>query len=458
MTTFTARTPTALTSRNPATGEVVGEVPITPAGDIAAIVARARNVQPRWSGLGPAKRAQILRPLAQALIDRAEALGPLLSEEMGKPLPEAVGEARQCGEELPTTLDQLVEAFEPDVLQDSKTESIVYHDPLGVCAAITPWNFPLAMPHWSVIPALVAGNTVVLKPSEETPLIASAYVDLVNEFLPPDVLAVVHGADEQGQALVKADIDLIVFTGSREAGKHILNAASATLKRVILELGGKDPMIVLDDADVEAAARFAVRNSFRNAGQVCVSTERIYVDEKIADRFESEMIRLTGEQNVGSGSEEGVTIGPMINLRQRDHVLKQIDDAVKQGATVIAGGGEHPDRYIVPTVLANVTHDMDIMRDETFGPVACVARFREVDEAVRLANDTPFGLGAVVFSGDAERAGAVARRLEAGMIGINKGCGGAAGTPWVGAKQSGYGFHSGREGHRQFTQTRVVSR
>ena len=189
-----------------------------------------------------------------------------------------------------------------------------------------------------------------------------------------------------------------------------------------------------------------------------MSTERIYVDEKIADRFESEMIRLTGEEKVGSGSEEGVTIGPMINARQRDHVLKQIDDALKQGATVIAGGGAHPDRFVMPTVLANVTHDMDIMRAETFGPVACLARFQEVDEAVRLANDTPFGLGAVVFSGDAERAGTVARRLEAGMIGINKGCGGAAGTPWVGAKQSGYGFHSGRDGHRQFTQTRVVSR
>ena len=456
MTTLTS-TPSLLVSRNPATGEVVGEVPITPAERIAGIVQQARGAQPAWEELGLTRRAELLRPAGARLIERSETLGALLTREMGKPLAEGIGEVRDCGETLSATLDEIVAALEPDTLDDGEVASTVYHDPFGLCAAITPWNFPLAMPHWSVIPALVAGNTVLLKPSEETPLIAQAYVELLNAELADDVLQIVHGADAQGKALVAADIDLIAFTGSREAGKHILAAASAGLKRVILELGGKDPMIVLDDADIEEAAKFAVRNSFRNAGQVCVSTERIYVHDAVAEQFELAVARLTAEQRVGEGTAEGVTVGPMINERQRRHVLAQIDQAIAQGARVIAGGQGHREGFVMPTVLGDVTHEMDIMRAETFGPVACIGRFREIDEAVRLANDTPYGLGAVVFGTDRARAAAVARRLDAGMIGINKGCGGASGAPWVGAKESGFGFHSGKEGHRQFTQARVVS-
>ena len=457
MTTLTAPPIGTLKSLNPATGEVVGEVPITPIGEIPNIVARARAAQPAWRDLGLEKRMQTMLPVGTQLVNRADDLGRLLMREMGKPLPEAVGEIKHCGESLEATLREIVDALQPDVLEDDKAKSFVYHDPLGVCVAITPWNFPLSMPHWMVIPALMAGNTVVLKPSEETPLIAQAYVDALNEALAKHVLQIVHGADEQGKALVQADVDLIAFTGSREAGKHILSAASSGLKRVILELGGKDPMIVLEDADIGAAAEFAVRNSFRNAGQVCVSTERIYVADEIADAFEAEVVKLTGEQKVGQGTEEGVTVGPMINRRQRDHVLAQIEDAVKDGARVIAGGEGHHGGFIMPTVLGDVTHEMDIMRSETFGPVACIARFDDVNEAVRLANDTPFGLGAVVFGGDEQRAADVARRLDAGMIGINKSCGGATGSPWVGAKQSGFGYHSGKQGHRQFTQPRVVT-
>ncbi|MHC4446576.1 MAG: aldehyde dehydrogenase family protein [Planctomycetota bacterium] len=450
-------TAASLKSYNPATGKVVGEVPVTPAEEIAAIVARARGAQPAWREVELEKRRQIIRPLGPRLVERAEELGRLLTQEMGKPLGDAIGEINHCGEHLEERLDQMVEALAPEVLEDENARSVVYHDPFGVCAAISPWNFPLAMPHWMVVPALMAGNTVVLKPSEETPLIAQAYVDLFNEFLPPEVLQAIHGADEQGKALVAADVDMIAFTGSREAGKHILAAASSGLKRVILELGGKDPMIVLADADIHEAAQFAVHNSFRNAGQVCVSTERVYVAEEIANAFEAEVHQLTEQQKVGAGTEEGVTIGPMINASQRDHVLRQIDDAVKHGAKVIAGGKGHRDSFIMPTVLSGVTHEMDIMRSETFGPVACIARFRDVDEAVELANDTPFGLGAVVFGGDEAKAAEVGRRLDAGMIGINKGCGGAAGSPWVGAKESGFGFHSGRDGHRQFAQARVVT-
>jgi acyl-CoA reductase-like NAD-dependent aldehyde dehydrogenase len=216
-------------------------------------------------------------------------------------------------------------------------------------------------------------------------------------------------------------------------------------------------MIVLEDADLEKAARFAVDSSFRNAGQVCVSTERIFVADGIADEFEEHMARLTGEIKVGPGTEDGVRVGPMINDRQRGHVLAHVDEALGQGARVVTGGGEHPDHFVKPTILTDLTPEMKIMVEETFGPVACISRFTDVNDAVASANNSPFGLGAVVFGKDESRTMDVARRLDAGMIGINKGCGGASGSPWVGAKESGYGFHSSRDGHRQFTQTRVVS-
>jgi acyl-CoA reductase-like NAD-dependent aldehyde dehydrogenase len=198
-------------------------------------------------------------------------------------------------------------------------------------------------------------------------------------------------------------------------------------------------------------------NSFRNAGQVCVSTERIYVDEKIADQFENRVADLTGKLVTGDGLAEGTDVGPMINARQRAHVMEQVETALSQGARVLAGGNTLEGNYFAPTVLADVPEDAGIMRDETFGPVTCIARFTDENDAVRLANETPFGLGAVVFGDAGSHAPAVARKLDAGMIGVNKGCGGASGSPWVGAKQSGYGFHSSKDGHRQFAQHRVVS-
>lgn len=445
-----------LTSFNPATGEAVGDVPVTPASAVGAVVARARAAAPEWRSIPAAQRAAMLAPAGDRLVERCEEIGTILTREMGKPLREGIGEVKGCGGSLGQFAESVAQAIEPDVLEDKRTSSTVYYDPLGVCAAITPWNFPIGMPHSLVIPALVAGNTVVLKPSEETPLTAQAYVDVLNEVLPDGVLQIVHGADDQGKALVAADVDLVAFTGSRETGKKILEAASGGLKRVILELGGKDPLVVLRDADLDKAAQFAAMNSFRNAGQVCVSTERIYVDATVADEFESKLAEHAAAMKVGNGVDDDVQVGPMINARQRDHVLGQIADARSQGARVVYGGDGHHDNFIMPTVLADLDPALGIMREETFGPVACVSKFQDEDEAVRLANDTPFGLGAVVF-GAPERAAEVARRLDAGMIGVNKGCGGASGTPWVGAKESGYGYHSSQQGHRQFTQPRVVS-
>ncbi|MBE7447885.1 MAG: aldehyde dehydrogenase [Kofleriaceae bacterium] len=446
-----------LVSTDPATGAVVGAVDVTPADQVPAVVARARAAAPAWAALGTAGRAARLRPLAAAITARADELARLLTREMGKPLRDAAGEIRSVADGVDHELAEIEAALAPEELDDGRTRSTIFHDPLGVCAAITPWNFPFAMPHWMAFPALAAGNTVVLKPSEETPLIAQAYAELVRALVPDGVLQVVHGADEQGKALVAADVDLIAFTGSRAVGKQIMAAAAGGLKRIILELGGKDPLIVLDSADVDKAATFAARNCFRNAGQVCVATERIYVARPLAERFVSRLAVEADKLTVGNGLDDGTRIGPLVSARQRDHVLAQVGDALARGATLVRGG-EHDGLFVQPTVLTGVSPDMAIAREETFGPVACVTVVDDADEAVALANGSRYGLGAVVFGADDDRTRQVARALDAGMIGVNQGVYGARGTPWVGARESGFAFHGSRDGHRNFTQTRVLSR
>ena len=451
--------PPTLQSLNPADDSVVGRVTLTPTDQIPSLVSRATAAQRAWAELSLSQRRDVLAPVGKHIASIARDVGHLLSREMGKPLPEAIGEVSHCGHTFVSELDELADALMPETYVDKHTQSKIFFDPYGVCAVITPWNFPFAMPHWLVCPALMAGNAVILKPSEETPLVGQAYADALNTVLPDGLLQVVHGADEQGKALVASDVDLIAFTGSKTVGQSILNQASHHLKRVILELGGKDPLIVMDDANVKAAARFAARNSFRNAGQVCVSTERIYVPNSLADDFVAALVEQANQLRVGAGIDERTQVGPMINRKQRDHVLDQINDALAKGAALVTGGDtSQVGAFLSPIVLDHVTHEMDIAREETFGPAAVVIRVHDIDEAVALANDSELGLGGIVYGTDIGEAERVGRRLDVGMIGINRSVGGASGTPWVGAKQSGYGFHKSVAGHRQFTQIRVLSK
>lgn len=446
-----------IVSIDPATGRSVGAVTVTPVEDIDGIVARARKAQAGWAGLTTTERADRLRPVGPALRDAAETLAQLVTAEMGKPLGDARGEAQAISAHVEDEIDEIVAALGPVVTEGPRIRSTLVRDPLGVAACITPWNFPLLMPHEQLLPALVAGNAVVYKPSEETPLSGARYAEILAACLPPDVLTVVHGDERQGKALVGADVDLVVFTGSREAGKHILATAAGSLKRVILELGGKDPLLVLDDADLDAAAAFAARNSFRNSGQVCVATERIYVSHALHDDFVGRLVQASGAWKAGDGRHEGVRVGPMVNVRQRARVGRLVEDAVGRGARVAFRAEAPPgDAFFPPTVLTHLTEDMPIAVEETFGPVACVFAVHDEEEAVARANATRFGLGAVVF-GAPDHARRVAARLRAGMVGVNQSVVSAPGMPWVGARESGYGFHSGPEGHRQFTQVKVLS-
>jgi acyl-CoA reductase-like NAD-dependent aldehyde dehydrogenase len=457
MTTMNTPTTTAsLNSYNPSTGELVGSVPVTPADQVDGVIAKAQAALPAWQARSAQERADMLKPAGEKLIEMADQLGRILSLEQGKPLAEGIGEVKGCGNRMNDEVDEVAKAMIPDVLTDETIESTIYYDPLGVCAAITPWNFPALMPHWTMIPALVAGNTVILKPSEQTPLIADAYVKVLNEFLPEGVLQIIHGEDDQGKALVAGDVNLIAFTGSKTAGQHIMAAAAPGLKRLILELGSKDPCIVLEGADLDKAAAYVSNNSMRNCGQVCVSTERVYVQDTVKDEFMGKLLELVKQYKVGDCLADDSTIGPMVMSEQKAHVLAQIEDAKAKGAKVIFGDTPMDGNFIAPTILDNLNHTMDIMTVETFGPVACIQTVANGEEAVRLANDTEYGLGAAIF-GEEQLVRKLARELTAGMIGVNKSLGGANGTPWVGARHSGIGYHSGPLGHRQFCQLRVIS-
>lgn len=441
-----------LASYNPANGNLIGNVQITDVDRIGAVVARAKAARNEWAAQGVDGRVKLLQSAYAVLEPRMNELATLLAREMGKDIGRASGEVNGTVYGGPYIAQEAAAAFKP---KDAGRGTRIEYRPYGVAAVISPWNYPLAMANNLIVPALVAGNTVVFKPSEETPLIAQAFVEGLNEVLPENVLQIIHGDGEQGRALVENDVDIIAFTGSQAVGKDIMQRAAGGLKRLVMELGGNDPMIVLDDANIESAARFAVASSFENAGQMCTSTERIYVDKKIGDLFEERVAEIASYYKVGPWDMQGVNIGPIINKDQHGKIVDHIRDAESKGGRILAGGSQQPERYINPTVIADISEDMIMEKEETFGPVVAISRFNDIDEAIARANNSTYGLGAVVFGG--RDASTVADKMEAGMVGINQGVGGSGGSPWVGAKQSGFGFHGSPEGHRQFTQVRVMS-
>jgi acyl-CoA reductase-like NAD-dependent aldehyde dehydrogenase len=441
-----------LISYDPGNGEKIGEVKISTPEQIKKTIARARGATQKWKSLGPDGRVALLEKAWAGAEPHIPELARLMSREMGKDIQRSSGEAKGTVLGGPYIAREAKEALQPKA---ARGQTRIEYRPLGVAAVISPWNYPLAMANNLIVPALMAGNTVVFKPSEETPLVADLFVNLLNRVLPEHVLQIVHGNGEQGKILVESRVDLIAFTGSRDAGKDIMARAAEGIKRLVMELGGNDPMIVLADADIKSAAGFAVASSFENAGQMCTSTERIYVDEKIAQEFETQVTAIASQYKTGPWNMPGVNIGPIVNTKQHAVVVDHIRDAEAKGARILLGGSKQTPPFIRPTVIADMGPDMVMEQKETFGPVVAMSRFKTKQEAVDRANNSPYGLGAVVFGKkDVQE---VADQLEAGMIGINQGVGGGQNTPWVGAKQSGFGFHGSRDGHRQFAQVRVVS-
>lgn len=445
---------------NPATGKIFAKIKCSTEKDINKAVEKARKAQKNWAALTLAQRSKMLEACAKDFVKQKEKIGRIITDEMGKLYKSAVGETHAVAYGIRETIEQAKTALAVENLKEENLVTELHRTPIGVCAVITPWNFPVSMPETLLSPALIAGNTVVFKPSEMVPLTGKAIYDIFNKHLPPGVINLVQGADEVGSYLIHSNIDMIAFIGSQAVGKIIMKAAGDKLKRIVLELGGKDPMIVLNDADLEKAANFAVNGSLRNTGQVCVSVERIYVQEKAADKFTTLVANGVKNFKYGSGYDENVQMGPLVSKRQRDNVLSQVKDAVKKGARLITGGGipkNNKGYFMEPTLITNLNHKHRIMNEETFGPVVAIQKVKTEDEAVKLANDSPFGLGATVWTKNKKKGLDIARKIESGMIGVNQGIGAVSGTPWVGIKQSGYGYIGSIDGIRQFTVPRKIS-
>ncbi|MEZ8784180.1 aldehyde dehydrogenase [Vibrio splendidus] len=443
----------SIQSFDPSNGERLGEVNHTSAEEVTQTIHKAKAAQKAWRKLSMNERVLTIIKAYQQLDKYEESLSQLLAREMGKDIRRATGEA--------TGAIYMGQHYAEDAQRALNTRKLpgsteLQYRPLGVVGVISPWNYPVMMANNLIVPALVAGNSVILKPSEETPLIAEAFFGELQKYLPENVLTVMQGDGETGKALVEGDIQMIAFTGSKATGQDIMRRAASKVKRLVMELGGKDPMIVMRDANLEQAARFAVAGSFENSGQMCTSIERIYVDDRIAEKFEQRVTEIANMYQIGPWDMPNVNVGPIINATQHGKIVDQLKDAKQKGATFLLGGSEQPERYIRPTVITGMTAEMKLETEETFGPVVAISRYSDIEDAIERANASEYGLGAVVFGN--QGVNDVADELDAGMVGINQGQGGSGDAPWVGAKQSGLGYHGSVDGHRQFAQVKVVSR
>jgi len=455
-------------SVNPASGEVLREFDPATELDVRAAVARARSAQTAWNEHGVHKRVAILREFQRRLHERKTEVARVITREAGKPLGEALltevlvvlDATRFCIENAHAFLRQ--EPVPHGNLAMKTKVGRILREPYGVIGVISPWNYPFSIPATEALGAIVTGNAVVLKPSEFTSLVALELAALLHEAgVPEGVLQVLIGDGSTGAALTEAEIDKLVFTGSVSTGKRIAGAAAARLLPVLLELGGKDPMLVLDDADLEVASSGAVWGAFMNAGQACLSVERCYVHRSLYDRFVEACVSKSAQLRVGNGLDPETDVGPMIHERQLSIVESQVQDAVAQGARALTGGRRlealGPNFY-APTVLVNVTHKMKIMREETFGPVLPIMPFDNVQEGIRLANDSDYGLGASVWTRNRARGEAVASQIQAGTVMVNDcvSCFGISEALHGGVKASGLGRTHGHFGLEEMVRVKYL--
>jgi len=448
---------------NPATGEEVATVPDLGAKDATLAIDAASRALSAWSAKTAKERAAILRRWFDLVTAETENLAQLMTTEQGKPLAEARAEVaygasfiewfaeegkRAYGRTIPTTV--------------ASKRYLTIKQPIGVVAAIAPWNFPIAMITRKVAPALASGCTIIVKPAAETPLCALALGKLAVEAgLPPGVLNVVTTNDAPAVGKVLCDDDRVrklSFTGSTEVGRILYRQCADTVKKLTLELGGNAPFLVFDDADLDQAVAGAMASKYRNAGQTCVCANRILVQSGIYDRFAAALVGAVQKLSVGPGLEAGNTIGPLISEEAIDKVETLVAEAVKKGAKVLTGGEVAPagPLFYRPSVIGDVTPDMSIVREEIFGPVAALVRFDTEDEVIKLANDTPFGLAAYLFSRNLSRAWRVAERLDAGMVGVNEGIFSNEVVPFGGVKESGLGREGGAEGLEEYLEVKYI--
>ena len=454
---------------DPATGSVFAQVPDSGADDARAAVDAAHAAFPAWRARSARERAQFLKRWHALILAHQEDLGRLISREQGKPLHEGRGEVLYAASYVEWFAEEAVRTYGdliPEPVRGRKL--MVVKEPVGVVAAITPWNFPAAMIARKIAPALAAGCTVVAKPAEDTPLTALALVYLAEQAgLPPGVLNIVTASREHTPALVDAwladpRVRKITFTGSTPVGKHLARESAGTLKKLSLELGGNAPFIVFDDANLDAAVDGLMVSKFRNGGQTCVCPNRVFVQSGVHDAFVAKLAARVAALKVGPASQTDSQIGPMINARAVEKIARHVQDALDLGARAVTGGqrlqgeGYEGLNYFAPTVLVDANARMACASEETFGPVVPITRFSEEAEVIAQANDTPFGLASYFYSSDIARVGRVADALESGIVGINEGALAAEAAPFGGVKESGYGREGSRYGLEDYMHTKYL--
>lgn len=447
---------------NPASGETIGTMPNAGAEETRRAIEAADAAWPAWRKHTAKERAAVIRAWHDLILANADDLAMLMTLEQGKPLAEAKGEIVYASWFVEWFAEEGKRAYGeviPQTIADRRI--VVIKEPVGVVAAITPWNFPAAMITRKAAPALAAGCPIVLKPASATPYTATALVELADRAgVPKGIINLLSGSARAigGEMTENPTVRKLSFTGSTEIGKELMAQCAGTIKKVSLELGGNAPLIVFDDCDMEQAVQGAMASKYRNAGQTCVSANRILVQDSVYDEFASRFAQAVGELEVGSGLSEGVTQGPLIDMAAVEKVEEHIQDAIDKGARLVVGGERHSlgGQFFRPTVLADATQDMKISGEETFGPVAPLFRFDTENEAIEMANNTEFGLAAYFFSRDIGRIWRVSEALEYGMVGVNEGIISTEVAPFGGYKESGLGREGAREGLSEFLETKYL--
>lgn len=448
---------------NPANGQRVGSVPNGGKDEAIRAIEAASDSLANWSQITAYERSAYLKKLNALLHEHKDELGKIMTLEMGKPITQSVGEVIYAASFVEWYAEEAKRIYGETIpSHDPNKRMQVWKKPIGVVGAITPWNFPLAMITRKIAPALAAGCTVVVKPSRESPLTAMKFMELVKKAgFPAGVVNMITGSSSAivGEMMADERVRKVTFTGSTEIGKLLIEQSAQTVKKLSLELGGHAPFIVLDDAKLDLAVEHVLASKFRNAGQTCVCANRIYVQEQVYEAFVEKFAKRVSEMKVGDGLDEAVEIGPLINEAGLEKVSLQVDDAVDKGATVVTGGSKLKGEglFYKPTVLRDVDQSMDIMFEETFGPIAPIQRIKTDDEALELANSTPFGLAAYVFTESVSRGTRLIEGLDFGIIGWNDGLPSAAQAPFGGMKESGYGREGGKDGIEAFLETQYLS-
>ena len=448
---------------NPATDDLIAKIPSLGVDYARRAIDAAERAQKDWAARPAKERAAILRKWFDLIMANQDDLGAIMTAEQGKPLTEAKGEVAYAASFIEYYSEEAKRVYGSVVPAPSTDRRIVVlKQPIGVCAAITPWNFPAAMITRKAGPALAAGCAMVVKPASATPLSAFALAELADRAgLPKGLLSVITGrAGELGTEMTtNAKVRKVTFTGSTEIGKKLMEQSASTVKKVALELGGNAPFIVFEDADLDAAVEGALASKYRNTGQTCICTNRFLVHDKVYDSFVEKLGKKVSELKVGSGFEDGVAQGPLIDEAGVEKVEEHLADATSKGARIVTGGKRHElgGTFFQPTVIADATPEMLVAQEETFGPLAPVFRFKTEEEAIALANDTPFGLASYFYSRDIARCWRVAEALEYGLVGVNAGLISTEVAPFGGFKESGLGREGGPWGIEEFLETKYVA-